>query len=124
MEFTETDFYYHQDFSTAQNGLERSPAVQQVKDPAWLLQQTWATAVEWVRFLAQELPHAVGAAKKKKNVLGVEWAASWSQGSCIHDARLERLELGCIISGQEYSRECLASDRCLGQITLKGSVKS
>ena len=65
-----------------------------------------------------------GGSQKKKNVLGVEWAASWSQGSCIHDARLERLELGCIISGQEYSRECLASDRCLGQITLKGSVKS
>ena len=38
--------------------------VQQVKDP--VLSLVLVTAVAWVQSLAWELPHATGAAKKKK----------------------------------------------------------
>ena len=38
---------------------------QQVKDPVLSLAVAWVTAVVWVQFLAQELVHAVGAARKK-----------------------------------------------------------
>ena len=38
--------------------------VQWVKDLALSLLWLWLSAVAWVRSLAQELPHAVGTAKK------------------------------------------------------------
>ena len=42
--------------------------VQGVKDLASSLQWLGVTAVAWVRSLAQELPQAVGAAKKEKEL--------------------------------------------------------
>jgi len=49
--------------------LGNSLVVQWVKDPALSLAMAWVTAVTWVWFLTQELPHAVGTAKKKKKLV-------------------------------------------------------
>ena len=47
-----------------ENGGRSSPVAQGVKDLA--LSPQWLTAIVWVWFLAPELPHATGAAKKKR----------------------------------------------------------
>ena len=39
---------------------------QRVKDPAFVTAMAPGTAVLWVQSLAQELPHALSVAKKKK----------------------------------------------------------
>ena len=45
-----------------------SLVVQGVKDLVLSTAVLWVAAVVWVQFLAWELPHAMGAAKKKKKL--------------------------------------------------------